>query len=92
VRATALAAVALVPLVVAGVTLPDQVNASRYAALFDAEDQQIRASRDAGETDLTVPPLPPNFGEGFVTSDRNDWFNGCVARYYDVGSIAATPS
>jgi hypothetical protein len=89
VRATALAACAVVPLVLAAMTLPDQVAASRYATLFDAEDQQIRASRDAGATDLTVPPLPSNLGEGFVTPDRDDWFNGCVARYYGVDSIAA---
>jgi hypothetical protein len=88
VRAAALAAMAVVPFVVVGMTWPDQATASRYAALFDVEDQQIRASRDAGETDLTVPPLPTNLGENFVTPDRNDWFNGCVARYYGVDSIA----
>ena len=88
VRAVALAAMAVVPLVVATMTLPDQATAASYAALFDAEDQQIRASRDAGETNLTVPPLPTNLGENFVTSNRTDWFNGCVARYYGVDSIA----
>jgi hypothetical protein len=88
VRAAALVLMAILPLVVAGLTLPDVVAESRYAALFDAEDQQIRASRDEGETDLTVPPLPTNLGEGFVTSDPTDWFNGCVARYYGVESIA----
>ncbi len=88
VRAAALAGMAVLPILVAGMTLPEQAAASRYAALFDAEDQQIRARRDAGETDLTVAPLPPNFGEDFVTTNRNDWFNGCVARYYGVDSIA----
>jgi hypothetical protein len=87
-RGVALGLLALVPLGVALTTLPEQANAARYAALFDAEDQQIRASRDAGQTDLTVAPLPPNLGENFVTSDRSDWFNMCVARYYGVHSIA----
>jgi hypothetical protein len=90
-RGLALAACALAPIALAVTILPDQANAARYAVLFDAEEQQIRTSRDAGETDLTVPPLPPNFGENFVTSDRDDWFNGCVARYYGVDTIA-TPA
>jgi hypothetical protein len=59
--------------------------------LFDAEERQIRAIRDAGQMDITVPPLPANLGENFVTADRKNWFNVCVARYYDVRSIA-TPS
>jgi len=88
-RGLALAAFAVVPIVVAVSILPEQASAARYAALFDAEEQQIQTRRDAGETDLTVSPLPPNFGENFVTADRDDWFNGCVARYYGVDSIAA---
>ena len=50
-----------------------------------------QAVRDAGELDLTVPPLPPNLGEDWLTADRQNWFNLCVARYYGVRSIA-TPS
>jgi hypothetical protein len=87
-RAVALGALALVPLSTAIVTLPDIQAAARYAALFDAEEQQIRASRDAGQQDITIPPLPTNLGEDFVTSDRRYWFNVCVARYYAVRSIA----
>jgi len=60
--------------------------------LFDAEERQILASRGAGQTDITVPPLPANLGENFVTSDRKNWFNVCVARYYDVRSIATSGS
>jgi hypothetical protein len=87
-RGVVLAALAIVPVGVAVTTFPDQIAAARYAALFDAEDQQIRAGRDAGLADLTVPPLPPNLGEGFVGTDRDNWFNQCVARYYGVRSIA----
>jgi hypothetical protein len=82
-------ALALVPIGMAVVSLPDQATAAEHAALWDAEDQQIRASRDAGEADLTVPHLPPYLGENFVTSDREDWFNRCVARHYGVRSIAS---
>jgi hypothetical protein len=88
-RGLVLAALAVIPIGVAITTLPDQASAARYAVLFDAEDQQIRASRDAGQSDLTVPPLPPNLGENFVSPDRGNWFNLCVARYYGLRSIAS---
>ena len=91
-RGVALLAVAVVPLGIAVVTLPDTLSAAQYAAIFDAEDQQIRASANAGASDLTVPPLPQNFGENFVSSDREDWVNQCVARYYGLRSIAAGSS
>jgi hypothetical protein len=82
--------VALVPIGVAAFSLPEVANAAHHAALWDAEDQQIRAARDAGVADLSVAPLPAYLGEDFVTGDREDWFNRCVARYYGVRSIAAT--
>ena len=91
-RTVALSALALVPLAMAATTLPDQAEAARYASLFDAEDQQIRAVRDTGQTDLIVPGLPPNLNEPFITSDRNNWFNMCVARYYGLRSIATPAS
>jgi Family of unknown function (DUF6056) len=81
-------ALGLVPVVAAALSVPQVASAAQYAALFDAEDQQIRTSRDAGQTDLTAGPLPPNFGEEFITADRQHWFNICVARYYGVRSIA----
>jgi hypothetical protein len=87
-RTVAVAILGLVPLGVGLMSLPQVASAAQYAALFDAEDRQIRASRDAGQADLTVPPLPANFGEDFVTADRQHWFNTCVARYYGLRSIA----
>ena len=90
-RDIALAALALVPLTTAILTLPDISTAANYATLFDAEDQQIRASRDSGQQDLTVAPLPVNLGEAFVGPDRDNFFNMCVARYYGLRSIA-TPA
>src|SRR5579859_3563152 len=88
----AAAVLALVPIGVAVLSLPDVVSAAQHAALWDAEDQQIRSTRDAGVADLSVPPLPVYLGENFVSGDREDWFNRCVARYYGVRSIAATSS
>jgi hypothetical protein len=82
-------ALALVPIGIAVVSLPEQAAAAEHAALWDAEDRQIRASRDAGEADLTVSHLSPYLGENFVTPDRENWFNRCVARYYGVRSIAS---
>jgi hypothetical protein len=86
-RAVVLAAMAVVPVAVAITTFPQRAEADGYAALFDAEDRLIR---NAGQPDVTVPPLPRNLGEDFVTADRDNWFNVCVARYYGVRSIAAS--
>jgi hypothetical protein len=91
-RGLALAALAVIPIALAVTTLPDLPNAAGYAVLFDAEDQQIRASRDAGDLDVTVQSLPSNLGEDFVSADRDNWFNLCVARYYGLRSIATPAS
>jgi hypothetical protein len=82
-------AVAVVPLAVAAFSLPEAVSAAQHAALWDETDTQIRASRDAGQQHVVVAPLPRYLGEDFVTSDPQDWFNVCVARYYGVQTIAA---
>jgi hypothetical protein len=71
------------------VTIPEQAIAAEHAALWDTADEQIRASRDAGQTDLTVPRLPRYLGEDFVTTNRQNFFNRCVARYYGLRSIAS---
>jgi hypothetical protein len=82
-------AAAAIPLAMAVVTLPERALAAEAATRFDATDLQIRADRAAGLLDITVDRLPRYLGENFVSSDRGDWFNVCVARYYDVRSIAA---
>jgi hypothetical protein len=82
-------ALALVPLSVLATGLAEQALAAQSAAArWDAEDLQIRTSRDAGQADITVPAMPVFLGEKFVTTDRQNWFNVCVARYYGVRSIA----
>jgi hypothetical protein len=89
VLAAATLLVVLVPLGIAAASLPQVAQAAQYATLWDAEDAAIRTSRDAGQADVRVPPLPPNLGESYVSSDPANWFNVCVARYYGVRTIAA---
>jgi hypothetical protein len=92
-RIVATLALALVPVGIAITSVTEQVSAAQTAAAtWDAQDQRIRASRDAGLTDVTVPRPPPFLGENFVTSNPNDWFNVCVARYYGLRSIATSTS
>jgi hypothetical protein len=88
--AVAVALAVAIPIGVAAFTLPERAVAAQHAALWDAEDAAIRASRDAGQLDLRVRELPPYLGEKFVTDDPNDWFNVCVARYYGVRTIASS--
>jgi hypothetical protein len=89
-RALVAVALALVPVGIAITSLPERALAAEHAARWDAVDQQIRAARDAGQADVTVARQPRYLGEEFVTPDRENWFNVCVARYYDVRSIAAS--
>lgn len=90
-RAALAVALAVAQLATLATSLPQQfVAAQQAAARWDTTDQHIRASRDAGQADVTVPPLPAYLGENFVTPDPRDWFNVCVARYYNVRSIAAS--
>src|SRR5262249_21332165 len=80
------------PLLSAVQTVPQLTTARAYAAAWDELDRQVLAARARGERDITVGPLP-SMGNvqnlDFVGPDRGDWFNGCVARYYAVSSIAA---
>jgi Family of unknown function (DUF6056) len=64
-----------------------------YAIEWDLLDTQIRADRARGVQDLTVMRLDPTgtvHNLDFFGSDRHDWLNECVARYYAVNSIAST--
>jgi hypothetical protein len=90
VATAAVVLLAMVPLGIAALTFPERAAAAQHAALWDAEDALIRSNRHAGQSDLIVPPLPAYLGEKYVTTDPNNWFNVCVARYYDVRTIAAT--
>jgi undecaprenyl-diphosphatase len=93
-RATVALALAIaIPLGVAAFSLPERAIAAQHAALWDAEDAAIRASRDAGQLDLRVRELPPYLGEKFVTDDPNDWFNhGSCCRSFPSGEVTLQAS
>lgn len=83
--------IALVPLAIVLASLPQIPPAAALAAQRDEVDAQIRRERASGTLDVHVPDLPPYLGEHFVGTDPTDWFNVCVARYYDLRTIASTP-
>ena len=73
-----------------------QIEPARaYATAWDQLDREVRAERTQGVLDVTVRPLPATglvHNLDFVGPDRHDWFNECVARYYDLNTIASTLS
>lgn len=82
------------PLRTAAETLGQFGAASAYAAEWDRRDLEIRADRERGAADVTVAPLPSTGSVrnlDWLGPDRDDWFNQCVAGYYGVSSIAASP-
>jgi hypothetical protein len=59
---------------------------------WDQLDGEVRAEQSRGARDVTVSRLPSTGNVQnleFVGTNRRDWFNECVARYYDLSSIAA---
>ncbi len=69
--------------------------ARAYATAWDQLDSEVRAERNQGVQDVTVRPLASTGmvqNLEFVGPNRNDWFNACVARYYDLNTIASTLS
>jgi hypothetical protein len=75
------------------VQVVQQIGAARdYAAQWDQLDAAVRAERARGVQDVTVRPLPSTGlvqNLDFIGSNRADWLNECVARYYGVRSISA---
>ena len=99
IAATAAAALVILlllgPLLTTGQSLAQLAPASMYATDWDRLDAQIRADRNRGIDAVTVPPLPSTGAVrslAWVGPDRTDWFNQCVAGYYGVSSIAASPA
>jgi len=93
--AALLALLALGPLLTAVEVLQTLEPARAYAAAWDQLDREVRAERTQGVLDVTVRPLPATglvHNLDFVGPDRHDWFNECVARYYDLNTIASTLS
>lgn len=68
--------------------------ARAYSAEWDLRDAQIRADRERGVQSVAVLPLPSTGSVqnlDWLGPDSSDWFNECVAGYYGVSSIAASP-
>jgi hypothetical protein len=83
---------ALGPLLAAARELQQLSTARAYATAWDQLDAQVRSERSRGIRDVTVSRLPSTGNVQnleFVGTNRRDWFNDCVARYYDLSSIAA---
>jgi hypothetical protein len=86
---------ALGPLLTVRDVLAQFEPARAYAAAWDQLDREVRAERTQGVLDVTVRPLPSTgtvHNLDFVGPDRHDWFNACVAHYYDLNTIASTLS
>jgi hypothetical protein len=86
---------ALGPLLTVRDVLAQFEPARAYAAAWDQLDREVRAERTQGVLDVTVRPLPSTgtvHNLDFVGPDRHDWFNTCVAHYYDLNTIASTLS
>jgi len=80
------------PLLSAARDLQQLSTARAYATAWDQLDAQVRAEHSRGVRDVTVPRLPSTGNVQnleFVGTNRHDWFNECVARYYELSSIAA---
>jgi hypothetical protein len=80
------------PIGTAARDLQQLTPAHAYAMAWDQLDGEVRAAHSRGVRDVTVPRLPSTGNVQnleFVGTNRGDWFNACVARYYDLSSIAA---
>jgi hypothetical protein len=80
------------PLLTAARDVQQLSTARAYAMAWDQLDARVRSERSRGIRDVTVARLPSTGNVQnleFVGTNRGDWFNDCVARYYDLSSIAA---
>ena len=86
------AALALAPIQAARRTFSKAPRVRALALIWDKQDRDILAAKDRGETDLTVPVAYNIGGTDLMTADPQWYVNQCVARYYGVNTITATPS
>ena len=73
-------------------TMSRAARARPLALIWDRQDQQIRAARARGETDLTIPVAYNIGGTDIMTEDPTYYVNQCLADYYGVKSVTAKPS
>lgn len=86
------AGLALVPIQAARRTFAKSARVRALALMWDKQDQEMRAARERGETDLTVPVAYNIGGTDLMTANPQWYVNQCVARYYGVNTITARPS
>jgi hypothetical protein len=61
------------------------------AQAWDERDASIRQAKLAGESDIEAMSLNAPGGMSELRVDPNDWVNGCVAAFYGVRRIMASP-
>jgi hypothetical protein len=86
------AVLTIFPLVAARNTLARVGRVKALAAIWDRQDQEIRAAATRRETDLTVPVMHNIGGTDLMTPDPKWYVNQCVAAFYGVKTITAKPS
>ena len=101
-RATDCAAIALALLIASPVASCVSLfglrgKARAFAEDWDRQDEEMRAAKSRGETDLTVEQIgdfQSRLGlaksEFHLRTDPDFWINRAVARYYGVNSVAAS--
>ena len=85
-------ALTLAPIQAARRTFSKAARVRALAQLWDRQDQEIRAAKARGETDLKVPVAYNIGGTDLMTANPQWYVNQCVAGYYRVSTITATPS
>jgi hypothetical protein len=86
-----MALLVLSPIASAGRTLALAPRARAYASTIDSRHQQILDARQRGWESLAVPLMDNTAGLEEITSDPNHWVNRCVAEYYGLDAILASP-
>jgi hypothetical protein len=61
------------------------------ALAWDARDGHILQARLAGESQIVATSLEAPSGMSELRTDPSDWVNSCMAMFYEVDSIIATP-
>ncbi len=62
-----------------------------FASAWDVRHRNILSAVGSGISALDVTPLPNRAGLLFIKPDPKMWVNRCMARYYGVKSITASP-
>ncbi|MEP6568864.1 MAG: DUF6056 family protein [Acidobacteriota bacterium] len=82
----------LLPVIASRNTLGNASRAARLARLWDKQDQEIRAARTRGETELRVSVAYNIGGTDLMTADPKWYVNQCLAEYYGVKTVTAIQS